>query len=207
MPTLLSEIDVRLEKSDLLRRVVLPRDVGPDGMIIPPSRAHGLHLSGLLKYVAVKSRITDRLAEIEEEEMPLRWMLGLAIEEYLASLHTWMTWQPCEMHNPLIMNCDGITMDGPEGYPLIIEEFKCRRAKKIPGKDFLSKKWLFSQQGLGYCLGYGTDLVRWHVFNLFEFPDPIYTKYLFQFDQSELDATARMIEVNREAAIREGYAE
>ena len=187
----------------MLRRIVLPRQVSSDGFIVQPPRASGLHLSGLLKYVAHKSRISARLAEIAEEEHPWRWALGQAFEEFAASLYPEMTWQPGELSEPLIMNCDGI--DARER-PVICE-FKHNRAKKYSGADLIKKKWLWMQQGLGYCLGYGANLVEWHVMSTMEFPDPVYTKYLVWFNVVELDAMRRMIDMNKDKAAAEGYAE
>ena len=189
MPTLISEIDVRLERSDLDRRIVLPRALGPDGYIVPPARTHGLHLSGLLKYIAVKSRITRYLDEIAEEEFPLRWLMGHAWEEYAASLYPDMCWQPGEAYDPVIMTCDGLS-------DACIEEFKFNRSKKYKGSDLLAKKWLWRNQGLGECIGYGADTVRWHVLSAFEFPDPIYTQYVYRFDEKEIEDCRRMLESN-----------
>lgn len=210
MPTLLSEIDVKFERADLERRIVLPRTVGASGLIVPPARSPGLHLSGLLRYVAQKSKITKYIDEILAEDMkffPLRWAMGQAWEEFAASLYPDMLWQPYELNDPLIMNCDGLSYEEPAGEEGLIEEFKFNRSKKYSGQDLMKKKWLWMQQGLGYCLGYRTNLVRWHVLSAFEFPDPVYTKYLIEFSQKELDGMERMIEVNREGAIREGYGE
>jgi hypothetical protein len=213
MPTLISETDVKLERSDLLRRIVLPRQTDSNGFIVPPPRTPGLHLSGLLKYIAQKVKITTYLEQIAEEDLPLRWAMGMAWEEFAASLYPAMVWQPGEVTDPVIMTCDGITTGvdqhgiEDEGLPFVIEEFKCNRAKKYKGADLITKKWLWMQQGLGYCLGYGTEYVRWHVLGAFEFPDPIYTQYLVQFSRQELDVCARMIEVNKEGAIREGHGE
>ena len=205
MPTLISEIEVKLERSDLDRRIVLARDVDPEtGLIIPPHRTPGLHLSGLLKYIAETSKITARLAEIADEEYPLRWLMGHAMEEFLASLYPLMVWQPGEATDPVIMTPDGITF---EDYGMVIEEFKHNRSKRYDGREFLVKKWLFKHQGLGYCLGYGAQYVRWHVLYSMEWPDPIYCKYLYKFSQEELDSMWRMIDVNKEAAIQRGYAE
>lgn len=206
MPTLIEERDVRLERSDLMRRIVLPRNVGPDGFIIPPKRSPGLHASGLLKYIAETSRITSYLEQISEDELPLKWALGLAWEEYAASLYPNMVWQPDEIHKPLIMNVDGLTAGD---YSLVVEEFKFVRAKKMETTRFLDPRvnWLKLQQGMIYCLGWGTDLVRWHIMNVIEWPEPLYTTYLVRFEKDELISTRRMIEVNREAAIAKGYSE
>jgi hypothetical protein len=213
MPTLILETDVKLERVDLMRRIVLPRTVTPDGFIVPPKRTPGLHLSGLLKYIAQQVKITTYLEQIAEEDLPLRWAIGMAWEEFAASLYPNMIWQPGEVREPVVMTCDGITtgvdQDGieEEGGPFLIEEFKFNRARRYKGADLIQKKWLWMQQGLGYCLGYGTEYVRWHVLSALEWPDPVYTKYLVQFSREELDGCARMIEVNKEGAIREGYSE
>lgn len=200
---------MRLERRDLLRRVALDRETN-GRFIVPPARTPGLHLSGLLRYIAVKSKITTFVEDAAEEDAierghhPLRWFLGIAVEEALASLYPDMTWQPGEIMSPVIMTPDGISYDE---YP-IIEEFKARRYKRFKsGKEMLSKKWAWAHQGMGECLGVGTPYVRWHVFSMFEFPDPSYIKYLIKFSDEELAGMERMIEVNREGAIREGYAE
>lgn len=212
MPTLISETEVRLERADLARRIVLPRSVDSAGYIVPATRTPGLHLSGLLKYVAAKSKITSYIADAAEEEaiergeMPLRWFLGQAWEEAAVSLYPEMIWQPCELDDPIIMNCDGLMYEDHDGEQATVQEFKLKRAKRTTAQKFLSN-WIFMQQGLGYCLGYGAQYVCWHVCYLFEFPDPVYIKYLVRFEQAELDSMARMIEVNREKAIAEGYAE
>lgn len=204
MPVLISETDVRLERTDMTRRIELKRDVSAQGWLVERPRTPGLHLSGLLKYVAQKSRIAARLAEIEDEEMPLRWALGHAWEEFAASLEPEMVWQPYEALTPVVMNCDGIVVNPDD---LLIKEYKFNRAKKYSGKDLIRKKWLFMSQGLGYCLGYGATRVEWNILSCMEWPDPIWTKYLIEFSQEEIDGMHNMIEINREGAIREGYCE
>lgn len=202
MPTLISEEDVRLERGDLLRRIPLQRSIGSDGFIVPPARTHGLHLSGLLKYVAHKAKITPYLEQIADEDLPIRWAIGQAWEEFAVSLYPDMLWQPGEVSEPVIMTCDGV--DGPTQS---LQEFKFNRAKKYSGKDLIAKKWLWMQQGMGYCLGYGMTRVCWHVLSAVEWPDPVYTKYTVEFSKGELYDSRRMILSNRDAAIREGYAE
>ncbi len=211
MPTLIYEKDVKLERGDLLKRIAFRRATDQDGFLRPSSRAHGLHLSGLLRYVATKSRITARLEEIAEEDLPLRWALGQAWEEFAASLYPDMLWQPGEILEPVIMNCDGLDYVDDQANmwtgPLKVDEFKLNRAKSYKGRDLIQKKWLWMQQGMGYCLGYGARYVEWHVLAVMEWPDPIYRRYLIEFSKEELEQTQCMIDVNKEAAIREGYAE
>jgi hypothetical protein len=203
MPTLISETDVSLERRDLERRVVLARSVGPDGFIVPPARRAGLHLSGLLKCVAHASRLAARVAEVQDEEMPLRWALGHAWEEFAASLYPDMVWQPGEVEDPVVMNCDGIEIREEP----VVMEFKHNRAKRYTGADLIKKKWLWMCQGMGYCIGYGAELVEWHVISMMEFPDPVYTKYLVRFSDDELDGMRNMIEINKAGAIAAGFAE
>jgi len=209
MPILISETEVKLERADLDRRIVLARDVDPTtGLIVPPARRPGLHLSGLLKYIAEVSKVTARLQEIADEEYPLRWLMGHAVEEFLASLYPLMVWQPGEVVDPVIMNPDGVSfeeLDGPNEQ--VIEEFKHNRSKRYDGREFLTKKWLFKHQGMGYCLGYGARFVRWHVLYSMEWPDPVYVKYLYQFTDEDLAGMRRIVDSNRDAAIRRGYAE
>ena len=209
MPTLISETDVRLERNDLLRRVVLPRAVSPDGFLIEPPRAPGLHLSGLLRYVAQKSKITAYINDVAEEDLPIRWMLGRVFEEFAASLFPDMVWQPYECQSPLIMNCDGISVGNglPGEVLLTIREFKFNRAKKYSGADLLKKKTVWMWQGMGYCIGYGATRVQWEVMSVMEWPDPLWTQYLVEFSKKELEGMQRMIDTNRAGAIAEGYCE
>jgi hypothetical protein len=211
MPTLISETDVKLERNDLLRRVVLPRAVSSDGFIVPPTRTPGLHLSGLLRYVAQKSKITAYINDVAEEDLPIRWMLGQVFEEFAVSLFPDMVWQPYECQSPLIMNCDGISVSHDEGpfafNGILIREFKFNRAKKYSGADLLRKKTVWMWQGMGYCLGYGATRVQWEVMSVMEWPDPLWTQYLVEFSDKELRGMERMIESNRAGAIAEGYCE
>ena len=209
MPTLISETDVKLERADLLRRVPLPRSVSVDGFLIPPARTPGLHLSGLLRYVAQKSKITAYINDVAEEDLPIRWMLGQVFEEFAASLFPDMVWQPYECQSPLIMNCDGISVGNglPGEVLLTIREFKFNRAKKYSGADLLKKKTVWMWQGMGYCIGYGATRVQWEVMSVMEWPDPLWTQYLVEFSEKELEGMQRMIDSNRAGAIAEGYCE
>jgi hypothetical protein len=204
MPKLLEERDVTLERDDLSRRTVLPHTVR-NGLIVPPSRSSGLHLSGLIRYIAETTRITRYIQDAKEEDaierghLPLRWCLGHAWEEFAASLYPEMIWQPGEIKEPLLMNCDGLSGVG-------LYEFKFSRGKYNPGRELL-QHWVWMQQGMGYCLGYGASVVQWHVLAAMNWPDPKYTVYVVEFSQTELDQCQRMIDTNRDNAIKNGYAE
>jgi hypothetical protein len=210
VPTLISETNVALEQSDLANRIVLTRTVGLNGRIVPPARSPGLHLSGLIKYCAEKTKITAYVKDAEEEyaiergHMPLRWALGHAWEEFAASLYPEMIWQPGEVSDPVVMTCDGVVEPSVNNF--IIEEFKFSRGKYVKGPDLL-KRWVWMRQGEGYCLGYGPRHVRWNVCWCMNWPDPVYVRYLVRFEEKEIAEMARMIEVNRAGAIEAGYGE
>jgi hypothetical protein len=206
MPTLISETRVKLEKTDMLKRVVLPRQFGEDGCIVPSPRTPGLHLSGLLKYVAKAARIQQYKDQTDEEAMPMQWALGHAWEEFAASLYPGMIWQPGEITEPVVMNPDGFSYEMFCEEP-VIEEFKFNRSKRYTGADLIKKKWLWMSQGAGYCAGYSCEYVRWHVCSVLEFPEPDYSTYLVRFSEKELNGMRRIIEVNRAGAIKEGYSE
>ena len=204
MPTLISETDVKLERGDLLRRVPLPRSVSADGFLVPPARTPGLHLSGLLRYVAQKSKITAYINDAAEDDLPIRWILGHMFEEYAASLFPDMRWAPDEVKDPVIMTMDGLSA---ELYGLLIHEFKFNRAKKYSGADLIKKKTVWMWQGMGYCLGHAANRVLWNVMSVMEWPDPLWTQYLVEFSDKELEGMQRMIDSNRAGAIAEGYCE
>ena len=62
-------------------------------------------------------------------------------------------------------------------------------------------------QGMGYCVGYGATRVQWEVMSVMEWPDPLWTQYLVEFSEKELEGMERMIDSNRAGAIAEGYCE
>jgi hypothetical protein len=161
-------------------------------------------LSGLLRYVAQKSKITAYINDVAEEDLPIRWMLGQVFEEFAASLFPFMIWQPGEIDTPVIMTPDGVSV---EDYGLLLHEFKFNRAKKYAGADLLKKKTVWMWQGMGYCLGYGASRVVWNVMSVMEWPDPLWTQYLVEFSEKELEGMRRMIDSNRAGAIAEGYSE
>jgi hypothetical protein len=208
MPLLLHQEEVKLEFSDIQRRIVLPRDVDSNGFILPPQRTSGLHLSGLLKYIAKTSRLSHWIKETEEDYHPLRWMLGNAFEEYAASLLPFMVWQPGEAVDPVIMTPDGVTWrDDLPHSKFCVNEFKFNRAKRYSADDLVDKKWAWMCQGKGYCLGYGTRYVEWNVMSCMEWPDPVWSRYLIEFSEKELKDMRLMIEANREGAEKAGFAE
>lgn len=211
---LLEETEVRLERSDLFVRSPISRTVNKKGRLQEASRTPGIHLSGILRYIAVESGMRKELAQIEEEDFPLRMALGLAWEEFAASLYPAMLWQPGEIDKEgVLMTCDGHSYaEQPEDIyaTLSLEEFKLTWKKRKDGPTFLREEWYWLQQARGYCWGYGASQVRYHICNVmgdYKGGGPVYMRYVVEFDERDLATTATMLQANRDRAIAKGYAE
>lgn len=205
---LVEEVEVKLDVNDLLNRQPLVRGE-------QPTRAPGIHLSGVLRHTLCSSRITGwqkYAKEIETEdpklgpkEYPLIWFMGVCWEEGIASVYSDWIWQPGETAlsagGLVHMNCDGLN-------PSVgcVEEAKYTSCKRKAWSEF-SQDWLKMQQGSGYCLGYGPELVRWHVLWNYQPWAPSYVRYLVEFSQKDLRETQSMIAANRQGAIAAGYGE
>jgi hypothetical protein len=212
MPTILEETKISLERVDLRQRSPIARPVTKRGHLAEPSRFSGIHLSGILRYIALESGLMRALADLDEEEMPLRMALGLAWEEFAVSLYPEIDWQPGELiEQGIAMTCDGISsMWSPLPAPApCLEEFKLTWKKIRNGADFLDE-WYWMHQGRGYLWGYGFTLCRWHVCFVngdYRGSGPIYMRYLVQFSDEEIAKTGKMLLANKERAVNKGYAE
>lgn len=207
MAVILGEEQIAFERRDLLLRSPIVRARAESAAV---RRSEGIHLSGVLRYIALEGGLMRRAAEqIEEDELPTRMALGIAWEEFGASLIPAMYWQPGEVYDSgVYMNCDGITA-GPD-WEIVIEEFKLTWRKARVAAEVLSDEWYWMQQGRGYCLGYSATEVRYHVLYVngdYRGSGPLYRTYRIRFDESELQSTRRMLLANRERAIGKGYAE
>ena len=203
---LIEEVEVKLDFHDLLNRQPLVRGE-------QPARAPGIHLSGVLRHTLCSSRVPGWQKyekEIKEEdpklgpkEYPLIWFLGVCWEEGIASMYQDWIWAPGETQvqaptGPVYMTCDGLN-------PQIgcVEEAKYTSCKRRTWQDLVkpergfSQDWLKMQQGSGYCLGYGPELVRWHVLWNYQPWAPSYVRYLVEFSQKDLRETQSMIAANR----------
>src|SRR5262245_27067297 len=81
----LSQVEVKLEWSDLDEMVFHGRGSG--------ARSQGVHVSGILKHIALKMNMFKE--EDRQDEFPLRMLLGMGFEEQSARLHD-IWWQPGE---------------------------------------------------------------------------------------------------------------
>jgi len=204
MPTLLGETQVSLDKLDLAKRSPVKHPNVIKGKIQQPARAKGTHLSGILRYIAVTSKMVDWQAQSNEEELPLRMALGLAWEEFAVSLYPEIVWQPGEeILDGVAMNADGFSID-------YMEEFKLTWLKKRTGKEIISERWHWMCQVKGYCAGYCQRRVRLHVCYIngdYKPQQPIYMRYLIEFSQKEIEDNWKMVVMNRDRAKEAGYGE
>jgi len=212
MPKLLEETVVEFEIADLLKRRPLKRPA------VQAERAAGVHVSGVLKYCATAAGIL-KPGEGLEELLPLRMAIGIAVEEFIASMYPEWRWQPGERTiDGISMNCDGISNlqtlveAGPKrninGSYRSLEECKAtwKSSYARRGTDFLDE-WMWIWQGAAYCHGYGPRLVRWHVVYVngdYRNSGPQYIRYLVQFSDEEIAQTWKMITSNAHHAQPEG---
>lgn len=217
MPTLLEQTEVHLEWTDIAKRVRHPA---------PPThvRAPGTHLSGILRAIAIESGIlkvyapqnvdsTQRggsAADLDEDIMPLRMIMGMAVEEYFAGFYPDMQWQPGELERDGIFgNPDGITLNPllNGGGSVMVDEFKATWKSEFTygGKQFLSN-WMWMRQGMGYCAMLGTRWVRFHIVWMngdYRPPQPRYYRYLVEFTQKEIDNAWNLNLRNKHKAVKE----
>src|ERR1041385_2652529 len=110
MPKLLEETEIRLELVDLKRMTPLHKPTR-NGVVIEPARSEGVHLSDILRYIAVKSHML-KPGEPLESEYPLRMAVGLAWEWFCFALY------PSVCHQPerLFKQCVPVHCLRPSGF-------------------------------------------------------------------------------------------
>lgn len=212
MPKLLEETTIDLDRADLLSRSPIARPVSSRGRLIEPVRTKGIHLSGVLRYVAIESGLMKVAESIQEELLPLRMALGLAWEEFAVSLYPEIHWQPGEISpEGIAMTCDGHSYSEDQGhFRLCLEEFKLTWKKVRTGDELLRDEWYWMQQGRGYCWGYDARLIHWHVCYVngdYRGSGPIYKRYLVELSDQDVESTRSLIFKNKDRAIAKGYAE
>lgn len=200
--TILEELEIRLEFSDMARRSPLPRLATPDGFIEQLPRSAGVHMSGILKPLAIAAKQLKPMEQLEEE-YPLMWALGVAWEEFVASLYPGMDWQPGELVvDGIAMNADGLNWLDKWDAACVEEMKSTYRSSTFPFKD----EWTKLVQGKAYCYGYGPRIVRWHSCHLrgdYKSFGPSYVRRTIQFTDKEVEQTWNMLVANKELAVAE----
>ncbi len=199
-----------------------PGSTQPHKPSAAPPRSAGLHVSTLIKSIAIKLNLLKGQkamggkwtadAPIDEEAFPLQMALGLAWEDWLSLQYPEMIYHPGELVlDGVAGSPDGITMlpatADYEGLgDAIIDEIKL--TYKSGRNDDLNhpknKMWLW--QIMAYCKMLGVLCARLHALYLFgnydyagSFPPCIYRIYAIQFSQDELDRNWEMLLTEKQA--------
>lgn len=201
MPVLISERVIQLEMADLLKR--LPLQIPAK----PRPRSPGVHLSGVLQYVAHEIGVL-KPQEKDEEEYPLIWGLGQAWEEWIFSFFPEIEWQPGERTaDGVSMNADGLSYD-TEGDELWGEEAKFTFKSVATGEEFVKDKkwWLYRMQAGGFCHGHGNRVCRWHVCHVrgdYREFGPVYKQYVLRYTDKEVSQIWKMVQNHKQFAVPE----
>lgn len=195
MPIVTRVDEIKLDWTDISGRCVhSTRDT--------ETRAAGVHLSGIIRKIAVAKGILRR-GQQREEEFPLRMAMGMAWEAWVVGLYPDTVWQPGELE------LDGIS-GNPDGYSVhddepMIEEFKLTwKKRKIDVLD----EWMWLTQMVGYCKmsGNGCRHARLHVCwvnDMYSPPQPVYYTYYIEWTQEEVDSTWKLLLLNKEGTVEE----
>lgn len=196
MPKLLEITQVKFELDDLTQRTPIIRE--------PEPRSKGIHVSGVIKHCAVAAKIL-KPGEPLEEELPMRMALGIAWEEFLASLYPETGWWPGEFWDEgVYMNPDGTYLLPNISRELVVEEVKLTWKKPRSADEILNEK-IWCWQMMSYCRVLESRLCRLHAgyVNGSNWKGPEYWRYLIQFSDKEIDQNWQMIQNNKDGAEKE----
>lgn len=172
------------------------------------TRSKGVHLSGVIKVVALKRGLLK--SEDEVDEMPTVVLLGVAWEDAAVQLYPDLAWQPGEI------KLDGIA-GSPDGYSSCnlfdggddwecVDEFKLTYKSNRNRQDIRAEQ-MWMMQVMGYCKMEGFFFVKLHVLwacDNYVMPfRPKYIRYLLRFTQQELDANWALMLKYKQFAVRE----
>lgn len=203
---------ITLTADDLRRRTLLDRTK------MNASRSPGVHLSGVLKYLAYSpgGALADGKAQSQpcdyEEEYPTIMACGVMWEEFAVSLYKGIEWQPGERERDGIFGTpDGISWD-QEVLPKnakhsihidLLDEFKFT-TKGIRSPE---QVWWWQRQALGFCALTGLNYIRWHVNwahgDYKKMRWPTYTRTLVRFEDAEIEGFWQVILKNKGKAAAE----
>lgn len=209
----LEHVVIQLTADDLRRRVLIDRHKQS------ASRSKGVHLSGILHYLAyspggVLDDPKKRQQEPSdfEETYPTIVACGHMWEEMAVSLYPDILWQPGEMERDGIFGtADGATFNlqvlphtSKHTIKLDVnEEFKFTTKGTRPPQDV----WWWKRQALGYCAMNGIEATRWHVLwahggyqgaRWEHFP--VYTRTLVRWTEAEIEGWWKVIVKNKDKA-------
>lgn len=222
------QIGLQLSDLRIQQRVAFEK-----GFPEPRPRSKGVHLSGVLKYIATTTGMLASCGDGQdfEEDFPLRMALGMAVESWFQALWPAMNWQPGEVE------LDGV-VGSPDGYTdeyaykdsrlvstlnveylatilALIDEFKLTYKSSRDRHKNITAEWLWMRQLMSYVfmwsqmygqkLNHGRLHVVWlnGAYEKFKFGEPSYCTYLIEFSDRELEENWRMVVASRDKAIAE----
>lgn len=207
MAKILDITEIKLDWSDLNVRVEHVRE--------QHKRSKGVHVSGVLKYVAQEMKILKPRAEDEIDEMPMVVAAGFAMEGLLSGLYPHMMWQPGEVKRQGIVGSpDGVSMlsitEGRGIADTVIEEFKLTyKSLRTRVGDAILNEWLWMEQMKAYCNMYVDRPVHarlhvWFACGDYQYPlKPRYMRYLIEFGRQELANNWSLLQKYKSFAIAE----
>lgn len=163
---------------------------------IDPDRSTGVHLSTIIKRIALRMRWL-KPDDPDEERFTasgfdtLRVMLGLAWEEWLASAHPWMDFHGGEVRRDRIaMSPDAVSEVGGIRR---VHEFKCtwKTARRA-----IEEEHMYMMQLKSYCYAMRTRHGAMHVYYVngdYTFKGPMYRVFYIEFTDAELEANWNVI--------------
>lgn len=187
-------------------------------------RSPGLHVSEIIRAVALQPSLALFTEEDRDDEAPLCVALGMGWEWIAARLYPEMNWQPGEVEREGIFGSpDGISLISGEfgKYILtdepVIDEFKftgksqrVKGAKPMPNGTLLAKdlkdirtEWMWMQQGMSYCNMHDLrpTVARFHICwskGPYTYPmKGVYMRYLVKFEPHELIGNWEMLTGHR----------
>ena len=199
---MLEEVEIKLDYSVMDRRIILPRLATADGFVQQARRTNCVHMSGILKPLAIAAKQLKPNTP-DEDEYPLMWALGVAWEEFVASLYPTMDYQPGEVIiDGIAMTCDGINWL-PQYEENCIEEMKSTYESSTNPISWMKQQ----QAARNTATGTGHAFtVRWHSCHLrgdYKSWKPCYMRRTVRFSDKEVEQTHQMFVKNIGLAIAE----
>jgi hypothetical protein len=169
------------------------------------TRSKGVHLSDLVRGVALKLRVL-KAQWADAEIKPNVVSAGLAWEDYISkrvqrdNKYKGFIYHPGEIcHDDVYMTCDGVSESPDPRFTWRVHEFKFtwKSGRNTPEDDAM---WMYMAQLKAYCLGWETPYGSLHVFSINGDysrdgggPDPLYQVWDIEFTVEELESNWKML--------------
>lgn len=162
-------------------------EISDEHMIDGPPRSVGLHLSQIIRDMAIRSKILQSPSTPDGNDIKnwVRMAMGVAWEKWVVTKHQDVLHQPGEMCvDGIYLTPDGFTSTGSG----LINEFKVTWKSMNREKDLINE-WLWMSQIQSYCYAYGVTRAMLHVYWVngdYRNSGPKYKLYLLDFTKMEI---------------------